>query len=124
MAHFTTITVNDHAIWAPNEMEMKREAVYAGEYTTCTGKVIADQIGWRSSDMNLQWDSLPEVMLNLLLDGYGSQGTITFLDADGEHTEAFIPISYANSRTRFTGPDGRPMWDNVQMEVRFLNVHN
>jgi hypothetical protein len=50
IGNYETITIGSSSIFKPNEMELEREDVYAGEYTTCTGRVIADLIGWRYAD--------------------------------------------------------------------------
>lgn len=101
-----------------------REDVYASEIITCTGKLIADLIGWRYSDMSLNWDTLPESQLQVLLNMTG-ENTLEFVDADGvTHTEKVIRTSAVQTATRFNFPDGTPVWSQVSVEVRFLNVHN
>lgn len=120
---YDTIQIGSSSILKPNELEFEREDVYAGEYTTCTGHVIADLIGWRYADTELTWDSLPDEQLAILT-GLSGKTTITFADSDGTHTEDIIRLGYVNAPTRYTGYDGKKVWSNVQMKVRFINVHN
>lgn len=118
---FNTIMIGNTEVFRPNDMDIKREDVYRGEYTTCTGKIIADRIGWRYSDMRLKWDTLTTNMLDALLSSW--QFEITFEDADGIHTEQVIRDGYTNTPTRFTGYNGEPVWKDIEMGVRFINVH-
>ena len=117
-----TIRINGHDIYRPNEFTPAREDVYAAEYTTCTGKMIADRIGWKYSDMTLSWDTLPQAMLDVLL-GMSGESTLVFSDSDGEHTEKIIRGAFTNMPTRFTGLDGKAAWQNIAVEVRFIDVH-
>lgn len=119
---FNSITVNGIQIFRPNEMPIAREDVYAGEYTTCTGRTIADRIGWKYSDMDLQWDTLTDAMLTALINLRGAF-EITFTDFDGSHTETVIRDDFTSTPTRLTSYDGTSVWKNVAMKVRFLNVH-
>lgn len=119
---FNTITIDGVEIFRPNEMVIQREDVYAGEYTTCTGKIIADKIGWRYEDMDLSWDTLTLDMIDALTDVSGPFD-ITFTDSDGSHTESVIRLQFSNVPTRFTSPSGEACWKDVQMKVRFINVH-
>ena len=120
---FNTITIDGTEVFRPNDIVLKREDVYAGEYTTCTGKVIADKIGWKYSDMALEWDTLPGYMLDALL-GVSGSFYITFTDSDGSHTEAVVRRGFQNVPTRLTSPSGEACWKDVSMEVRFINVHS
>ena len=63
---FNTITIDNEQIFRPSDFDLKREDVYAGEYTTCTGAVIADRIGWRYSDIELKYDTLPDDQMQTL----------------------------------------------------------
>lgn len=110
-------------LFRPSEFELTKEDVYAAEYTTCTGATIADRIGWKYSDMSLEWDTLPNEMLTFL-NSINGVAIMTFEDVDGEHTEEFIRGEYSNMPTRITFPDGSAVWQSVRMSVRFLNVHN
>ena len=120
---FNTITINGTEVFRPNDMQMEREDVYAGEYTTMTGKVIADRIGWKYSDMDLSWDTLTLAMIDALT-GVTGPFNLTFTDSDGTHTEAVIRRGFSNVPTRFTSPSGEACWKNVKVKVRFINVHN
>lgn len=121
---YNTIQLNGVELFRPNDFSPKREDIYGAEITTCSGKVIADRVGWRYADMTLQWDTLPQAQLDVLLAVTG-QATLVFTDADGvPHTEQVIPTSRVWVATRFTGLDGNPCWKDVSMGVRFVNAHH
>lgn len=119
---FETININGTEIYRPNEFDVKREDVYAGEYVSLTGKTIADRIGWKYSDMTLKWDALTDAMLQALISLEGSF-PISFEDSDGQHTEQVIRRGFANTPTRLTGPNGAKIWTGLEMEISFLNTH-
>ena len=62
MATYDYIYLNEEALPKPTNFTPAREDVYAGEYTTCTGKMIADRIGWKFSEIDLQWDALKQAV--------------------------------------------------------------
>lgn len=119
---FRKIKVNGNSIIAPNDFELEREDVYAGEYTTCTGKLLADKIGWKYADTTMQWDTLPDDMLAILTGTTGAF-TLKFTDSDGSHTENVIRLGVRNTATRFTDDFGNALWRNIELEVSFTNVH-
>lgn len=120
---YENIKINDIEIPRPPEFAPKREDVYAGEITTCTGKLIADKIGWKYADMDLQWNALPQSVVDTLVNMTGVS-TLTFDDADGvEHTEQIITTSKVWLRHRYTYK-GEAIWKSVSVGVRFINVHN
>ena len=121
---YSTIKINGTDILRPEDFSPQREDLYAAEITTCTGKTIADLIGWKYSDMTLEWDMLPQKQLEVLLSMQG-ECTITFTDADSiSHTERIVRSSAVSTATRFTGADGHPVWSDVKVEVRFLDAHD
>lgn len=121
---YSMIKINDTDILRPNDFSLHREDIYAAEITTCTGKTIADRIGWRYADMTLEWDMLPQESLDLLLSMTG-QCSITFTDADGQiHTESIVRASAVMTSTRTITASGKPVWKDVRVEVRFINAHN
>lgn len=120
---FNTITIDNEQIFRPSDFDLKREDVYAGEYTTCTGAVIADRIGWRYSDIELKYDTLPDDQMQTLL-GMSGECNLTFTDSDGSHTEKVIRLAFSNAPTRFTAYDGSVLWKDVAVSLRFINVHN
>lgn len=121
---YSTIKINGTTVFRPNDFSPQREDIYAAEITTCTGKTIADRIGWKYSDMELSWDTLPQSQLEVLLDMSG-ESTIEFTDADGAmHTENIIRTSAVSTSTRSTDVSGNPVWKDVKVEVKFLNAHN
>ena len=126
---YNTIQLNGVELFRPNDFAPKREDIYGAEITTCSGKVIADRVGWRYADMTLNWDTLPQAQkaasTQKAQDYYSaSRGGVT-TDADGvSHTEQVIPTSRVWVATRFTGLDGNPCWKDVSMGVRFVNAHH
>lgn len=121
---FNTIRINSTDILAPNDFQPAREDVYAGEITTCTGKLIADRIGWKYADMSLEWDMLPQADLMVLI-GVSGMFNFTFTDVDGTTvTESAIPKSRVYTGTRYTDQNGNVVWRDVQFGITFVNTHN
>lgn len=121
---YSTIKINGTDILRPSDFSPQREDLYAAEITTCTGKTIADRIGWKYSDMTMEWDMLPQKQLEVLLSMQG-ECEVTFTDADGiSHTERIVRSSAVSTVTRSTGADGHPVWSDVKVEVRFLDAHD
>lgn len=121
---FNTIRINTTDILAPNDFQPAREDVYAGEITTCTGKLIADRIGWKYADMSLEWDTLPQTDLMVLI-GVSGMFDLIFTDVDGTTvTESAIPKSRVYTGTRYTDQNGNVVWRDVQFGITFVNVHN
>lgn len=122
---FHTINIRGHEFLRPNEFTLGREDVYAGEYTTCTGDLIADRVGWKYSDVTLEWDCMDEERL-LLLSSIEEPVEIVFSDQGGMKTlrkELAIRTGFVSTPTRFTFPDGTAVWRNVQCGFRFIKVH-
>lgn len=120
---FHKIKINGVEIYRPNDFSPSREDVYEAEIITMTGKRLADIVGWKYADMTLQWDAIPESQLNYLL-GLRGACTLVFEDADGaEHTEAIIRTGIVTTATRYIGPEGTPLWSNVNMTISFLDSH-
>ena len=120
---FDTLYINGRQVFRPNDFEIRREDVYAGEYTSCTGRILADKIGWKFSDLTMKWDILPDADLAYFTTLSGPF-TLKFRDNDGVHTETVIRRGFTNTPTRITGPEGSKIWTGVEMEVSFINVHN
>ena len=118
---FNTITINGIEIFRPNDFEVKRKDVFKSEYTTCTGKLIADRIGWQYDDMSLKWDMLTDGMMSVLV-GLVGEASLVFEDSDGEHTERIIRRGFTNTPARVT-KNGQTIWTGVEMEITFLDVH-
>lgn len=110
----------NNAVRKPVNFTPQHEDVYAGEYTTCTGAIKADRIGWKYADLSLTWDALPQAEVDILL-GITS-GTLTFDDMDGTHTENIIRTSVVGLKHRNT-VRGTTWWRDVTMDVRFIDVH-
>lgn len=110
------------AVRKPVNFAPQREDVYAGEYTTCTGAIKADRIGWKYADLTLSWDALPQDDVDILL-GITSGNTLTWDDIDGTTiTENIIRTSVVGLKHRNT-VRGTTWWRDVTMEVRFIDVH-
>lgn len=117
------IEINGVQIPRPPDFSVKREEVYAQEITTCTGAVIADRIGWKYSDIELEWDALQQDHVDTLV-AMSGVNTLKFDDADGvEHTENIIVSSKVWMRHRYTWR-GKTVWKGVSVGVRFIDVHN
>ena len=79
-------------------------------------------MAWKFADTVLKWDSLPQDQLMKLFDITG-ETVLKFYDQnDVETTEKIMPISNVSTTTRIT-KNGHPIWKNVQLEVKFINVH-
>lgn len=105
----------------PSDFTPQREVVSRGEYTTSNGRIYADVIGWKFSDMTLEWDMLPQNVLQALL-GLSVKRTywLRFTDASGSiRTEEFMITSHVSTGTRIRDMDGNVIWKNVKMGVRF-----
>lgn len=123
MTIFNKIIIDGTEVFRPNEFTLARENVYAAEIETCTGKRIADLIGWRYSDLSLEFDWLPQDKLSALL---AIQGEVTMTfgnEIDETVTETVIVKTSAATVTRLTAPDGQVAWKGIQLEVQFINAH-
>lgn len=118
---FNSIVIDGMEFPKPDH-EFLREDVYAGEYTTCTGRTIADRIGWKYSDQEINFDALTDAQA-MKLAGIRGAVTLKWEDADGIHTESIIRRKFSNTPTRSI-VEGVPKWRDVSIEVSFLNVHN
>lgn len=107
----------------PNDLELIREDIYAGEYTTCTGAIKADRIGWKYSDLDLAFDELTTDELNVISGMYGAV-TFYFDDSDGAHAERVIKTGFTNTPTRLTLENGSVIWKNSGVSLRFIDAHN
>lgn len=121
---FNTIKIDStDDVLSPNDFTLDREDVFEAEYISCTGKTIADRIGWKYADMSLQWDTLPQSQLAILLSLTG-EFTITFIDENGSSvTENVIRKGTGMTGTRFTDDSGDAIWKGVTISISFLDVH-
>lgn len=124
MANFNTITIDSKTYYRPNGFTPAREYVYAAEITTCTGKTIADLVGWKYADITLEWDSLPQTQLENLLALNGTEVSLTFYDVNKVSvTESVIPLTHSMTATRLTNGNDS-VWRDIRTDLRFINVHN
>ena len=116
------IIINGEQIPRPPKFSPAREDIYKGDYVTCTGKTIADKIGWKYSDMSLEWDALPQQMVDVLVNMSGVN-TIVFDDLDGELvSEQIVRTSAVALRHRYT-LGGVVIWKKVKVEIKFIGSH-
>ena len=120
---FNTIIIDGMEFYRPSDFNLTRTDVFEGEYTAMTGNIYADRIGWKYADMTLKWDTLPQTMLDKLTSLSGAFN-LTFTDSDGTHTELVVRGGFENTPTRMTAYDGAVLWKDVNVQLRFLNVHN
>lgn len=109
------------AVIKPVDFKPKREDVYAGEYTTMNGSIIADSIGWKYSDLTLNWDILPQDMVDILI-GINGVTTFAFDAEDGAQSESVIRTSAVSLKNRAT-MDNKTWWRDVSVTLRFINTH-
>lgn len=117
------IAFNGDEVPRPPSFAPKMEDIYAGEYTTCTGKIVGDRVGWKYSDMTLAWDGLPQSMVDILI-GLSGEVEFEFEAPDGTITsEPIIRSSVVQLRNRNT-IRGEVFWKDVSMDIRFIGAHN
>jgi hypothetical protein len=116
------IIINGEQIPRPPKFSPAREDIYKGDYVTCTGKTIADKVGWKYSDMSLEWDALPQQMVDVLINMSGVN-TVVFDDLDGELvSEQVVRTSAVALRHRYT-QGGVTIWKKVKVEIKFIGSH-
>ena len=122
---FNTITIDGDELFRSNGFTLAREWIYAAEIVTCTGKLCADVIGWRYSNLSLEWDNLPQGQLEKILALDGTEVNMTFTNELNQSvTEKVIPTVSTAQVTRLTDPSGDVAWQGVKLELRFINAHN
>lgn len=120
---FNTITINSKEIFRPNDFTLSRENVFAAELETCTGKRIADLIGWRYQDMELSFDTLPQDMMDKLLSLMGNVNMTFSNELNQTVTEQVVMRTSAATVTRMHRPDGTVLWKDFAVGIRFINAH-
>ena len=117
------ITINGNQILRPPTFAPQIEDIYAGEYTTCTGKTVGDVVGWKYSDATLTWDALPQSSVDVLV-AMSGENTLSFVNPSGMiTTETVIRDSVVQLQNRNT-IRGEVWWKNVSVQIRFINAHN
>lgn len=117
------ITINGNQILRPPAFAPQIEDIYAGEYTTCTGKTVGDVVGWKYSDATLTWDALPQSSVDVLV-AMSGENTLTFVNPSGMiTTETVIRDSVVQLQNRNT-IRGEVWWKNVSVAIRFINAHS
>ena len=120
---YNKITIDGTEVIRPNEFTLQRENVYSAEIETCTGKRIADLIGWRYADLTLNFDYLPQEQLSALLDIQGEVVMTFGNEVEETVTETVIVKTSTATVTRLTDQDGNVAWKGIQLEVQFINAH-
>ncbi len=116
------ITINGEQVFRPPTFSPRKEDIYKGDYMTCTGKIIADRIGWKFADMELSWQALPQNMVDILVNMSGIN-TLLFDDLDGELcSEQIVRTSIVAMRHRHT-QGGVTIWRDVKVSIRFIDSH-
>lgn len=125
MSIFKTIKIGTYTFLRPNDLTFQRESILAQEYQTLSGDIKGDLVGWKYSDMTLEWDTLPQASVNALRT-LQADGAVTFKfdDSGGVQSENVLITVNTQTATRFIGYDGAPVWANLSVEVRFLDAHN
>ncbi|MEE1163528.1 MAG: hypothetical protein UHU21_07525 [Lachnospiraceae bacterium] len=117
------ITINGNQILRPPAFAPQIEDIYAGEYTTCTGKTVGDVVGWKYSDATLTWDALPQSSVDVLV-AMSGENTLSFVNPSGMiTTETVIRDSVVQLQNRNT-IRGEVWWKNVSVAIRFINAHS
>ena len=117
------IAIDDNLIYRPPGFAPQMQDIYAGEYTTCTGKIVGDVIGWKYSDATLTWDALPQSMVDVLV-AMSGENTLEFVSPSGTITsETVIRDSVVQLQNRNT-IRGETWWKNVSVQIRFIDAHN
>lgn len=117
------ITINGNQILRPPTFAPQIEDIYAGEYTTCTGKTVGDVVGWKYSDATLTWDALPQSSVDVLV-AMSGENTLSFVNPSGMiTTETVIRDSVVQLQNRNT-IRGEVWWKNVSVAIRFINAHS
>ena len=117
------ITINGNQILRPPTFAPQIEDIYAGEYTTCTGKTVGDVVGWKYSDATLTWDALPQSSVDVLI-AMSGENSLTFVNPSGMiTTETVIRDSVVQLQNRNT-IRGEVWWKNVSVQIRFINAHS
>ena len=121
---FNTISIDNNVIFRGNDFTLQREYIYAGEYTTCTGKKCADVVGWKYSDLTINWGNLPQDQLNYILALNGTEVNMTFEDESGASvTEKVVPLVISSQASLLTDPFGNKAWTNISLELQFTEAH-
>lgn len=117
------IYINSTAIPKPPGFSLEREDIYAAEYTSMSGKHIADRVGWKYADMELAWDALEQSYITTLI-GLSGQFTLGFFDESNTYVEEnCIRISSIALPLRYQYR-GAYWWKEPSFTVRFIDAHN
>ena len=117
------IAIDGQELPRPRDFAPQMTDIYAGEYTTCTGKLVGDRIGWKYGDMTLSWDALTQAQVDVLINMAGA-AALEFEGPDGYiTTEQIIRDSTVQLRNRNT-IRGEVLWKNVSVSIRFIDAHN
>ena len=124
MSVYNYIKIGGKNIYRPAEMNIEKTADIQAEYTTCTGKICGDVIGWKySDDMNLQWDVLTDDMVRTISSLVGQETTMEFTDATGaKQVETILVSGMKGNPTRVTRADGTAVFTGIECEIRMIGA--
>lgn len=125
---YENINIGGTPIRRPDNFAPARENVYAGEYTTASGRRIMDYTGWRFSDMTLEWSALPAFSYKAL--SYltvPAEMIFDFVDDDlGDPTtyRENVVLTLSSSRLHpYIDNEGVTWYRDVTADVSFLDIH-
>lgn len=122
ISNVKNIAIDGNVFDRPPDFRPQRQDLYAGEITTCTGKLIADRIGWKYADVTLVFPLLTQAQVTILA-GISGAVTFEFYDLDGgRKSEQVIRTSAVGLRNRNTIA-GTVYWTDVTVTFRFLTPH-
>lgn len=117
------IYIDGVAIMRPREFELEREDIYAAEYTSMSGDIIADKTGWRYAEQELKWDALPQSQFEVLTSISG-QFTLGFYDESNTYVEEECIRTSSVSSPYREAHRGEYWWKEPSVKVRFIYAHN
>lgn len=118
------IKINDYAIPYPNGFTMTRVPNKVAEYTTMSGKTLADVNGWKYDKTSMEWGTLLNEHLQILLQAVNDmEFQLEFEDIDGEiKTIKAITESTVAVKTRAT-VNGKIVWKDISLSVSFPDCY-
>lgn len=117
------IYIDGTPIMRPREFELEREDIYAAEYVSMSGDIIADKTGWKYAEQTLKWDALPQSQYDVLI-AIDGEFTLGFYDESNTFVEEQCIRSSSVSAPYREAQRGEYWWKEPTMKVRFVYAHN
>lgn len=117
---YETIKINNTEFPRPLKFKPQREDVIKAEYTTNSGRRVGDIVGWRYSDITLEWGALPQSKVEVLINDANPR--LIFDDPTGEKNEEVIRTSIVQMRHPYL-IDGVTYWKEVSVSYKFVIMH-